>query len=881
MFQKALNFQNTNYFLHKKEIGEKKMKSRNLYLAMAIGFILVLMTFVPIANAQVRTASLRINFYSSDTVCFAALLAGDIDVMIWPLTITQYTTAIADPNLVLGPVLENGMREFDLNCNETIAYYPGINSPTSYWSFRAALACLSNKQYYAQGILGGFAARMDVPVVANAPTWLNTSVIYPNYPWEYDPELAADLLDDDGFVQGQTPNPEYDDGYAWSAQYIRVYPDTAPVHDNPHVGTDVKNPPYVWHLMQDAVGVVEVKGVPIGKHYYENVPYIFDSGADTITVNIELTNCTYLWIEYLIAHPKAGQDLDPIRFFARSDDPLARLPAGVDLNAHMLKSGIPVQFNALPSAGCRPQVMTARNYHIYTGGWSLGRFPTSLFPLYGPLFWYPDGANYVAPPCPRPTPSGSPSIIDPNYSMYLEEIYYAVDIPAAIVAAKKAQGIHVLKAVNIPLWTSKSFYAWRSWTLGIVNMAAYGPENGYTFMNTYKASGAPEQNVLRFGMNQPPQSHNILYAQWTYDYALLDRYWEGGQAVNPYDIGRDQAWIVQDWTPGTWVDPDDGETKTSCTFWIRKDVSWADPITGAYRRGFTAHDVEFGNLFYFFFDDGWNWDNTMDVDHIEIVDDYTYKICFSAESYWFQYSANYPYLPKEEWGAEFCTPAVYSEPGASYAAGESLFLMGGLEPNRTGDGVAQVQSITVGGSPFTDYWIRFNSTGAYSANRIYFKSAVSGDLVINYWNITGDTKGYYPGSDTVWVDTSYSLGEYIPVEFTTDWALFDRNNYFFLDTPPLGEIDWYWWWEARDTSRPLGGPRKGTFIVDIYDVTFATVSYGSTGYLEPTTSPPWFPGADLAPSYVMPYPYYGGEIDIYDVSTILVNYGTEFGRPPS
>jgi hypothetical protein len=105
-----------------------------------------------------------------------------------------------------------------------------------------------------------------------------------------------------------------------------------------------------------------------------------------------------------------------------------------------------------------------------------------------------------------------------------------------------------------------------------------------------------------------------------------------------------------------------------------------------------------------------------------------------------------------------------------------------------------------------------------------------------------------------------------------------------LSNLPLDEVDWYWWWGERDSSRPapqhLEGPRTGCFIVDIYDVTYSTVSYGSTGYLEPTTLPPWFPGADLASSYTPTVPY-GGEIDIYDVSTILISYGQEFGHPPT
>jgi hypothetical protein len=624
-------------------------------------------------------------------------------------------------------------------------------------------------------------------------------------------------------------------------------------------------------------------GQKVGDHLYTVLPYTYTAGSPdahnevpveiTVAAPTVLTAGSYLWIQYNTTHPMAGQDMLPIILYARSDDPQARLIAGQLLRDNMRKAGISVDFRPLPSTGTKPPVMTARDYHIYTGGWSLGRYPTSLYGLYETSHWYPNGADYIAPPCPRPSPGIS--AIDPNLDIYCKDVYYTTDIPSAILSSKPAEIIIVNKCVNIPLWTAASFYAWRTYMLGVVNEMGYGPFNGYTFLNAYKAAGAPEPTVLRVGINQAPQSGNVLFAQWTYDYAILDRMWEGGITFNPYDLGRDQPWVVQDWTPTTWVDPDDASTKTACIFWLRKDVSWAAPETGNYLRPFTAHDIEFGNMFYYFWSDGWNWDNVADVDHIQIIDDYTVEIYFSSVSYWFQYAATYPLLPKNEWGAKFCTPTTYTELGASYAAGDSLYLNEGA-----GHGVAQVDSITVGGAPYTNYWVRFNGTGdAFSANRIYFNAPVAGDLVIHYWNITGDATGFYPGSDTDWQSISYSIGEYIMTQVTTDWTVFKRNNYFFLQTPPLGEVDMYWWWGARDTSRPLGGPRMGKMTVDIYDVTFSTVAYGSSGYMEPTTSPPWFPGADLAPTYTPDVPF-GGLIDIYDVSTILVSYGTDWGIPP-
>ncbi|MEM2143976.1 MAG: ABC transporter substrate-binding protein, partial [Candidatus Jordarchaeaceae archaeon] len=753
-----------------------------LAFSLALMTLLLVAGVLPISPVKAagtkgpRTPYLYMKFYTLPEDCYAALKAGDIDLMLWPLTKDQYYDAIKDPSIILGPVSENGMYEMSFNGNETIQEYPGVISPTSQVDFRRALACLIDKFYIVNDICGGFATRMDMPVVVNALSWLNSSCAYPNYDWEYDPLHAATLLDNAGFVQGTTDNPYYDSGFPGSAQKIRVYPNYVHVHDNPHVGSDVTGPPYVWTTMLPAVGVSAVKGVKEGEHWYTDLAFTFDDVTDTITVTgVTLETCTYLWIDYLTPHPKAGLDLDPVIFYARSDHSL-RLKAGEHLCANMRKAGIPVDFRALPSSGCYPPVMGERNYHIYTSGWRLGRYPVSMFGLYNSMWWAPWDSNYVNPPCPRPSPG--PSSEDPNLDVATYDIYYTENLATAIVAAQKAQGIFESVVPTVPLWCAKSYFAWKNWLLGVCNMMGYGPENTYTFLNAYKAVGAPEPDRLRVGWNQPPQAVNILFSSWVYDYGILDRIFEGGQAINPYDLATDQAWIVQDWAVSTWMDG--SVEKTKVTYWIRKDVYWVAPITGSVVRQFTVHDILFSNMFYYAFDDGWNWDNIMDIDHMNIVDNFCFEIYFVDKSFWFQYAGNYPYLPKNEWltaqpaGATdpFCEFATYTEAGANYAAGEELMLIG--------EKFAQVVNVTVNGVALeegVDYWVRSNSTGTYAYNRIRFNVPVSGNLAINYWRIIGDPHGYFPGSDTDWQTTTYSIGPYTLVEYISgDHALFLKNN---------------------------------------------------------------------------------------------------------
>jgi ABC-type transport system substrate-binding protein len=49
-------------------------------------------------------------------------------------------------------------------------------------------------------ILEGNARRIDVPLPASQSDWWNTSVCYPNYPYEFNPDRAKQLLDNEGFA---------------------------------------------------------------------------------------------------------------------------------------------------------------------------------------------------------------------------------------------------------------------------------------------------------------------------------------------------------------------------------------------------------------------------------------------------------------------------------------------------------------------------------------------------------------------------------------------------------------------------------------------------------------------------------------------------------
>ena len=104
-------------------------------------------------------------------------------------------------------------------------------------------------------------------------------------------------------------------------------------------------------------------------------------------------------------------NLDPIIFMVRSDDPL-RTSAAEHLRNNMEAVGIPVNFSIATWPECYWEVMVDKNYHIYTGGWDLGRYSFYIYFMYHSAHWNPTGqlsTNYV---------TGMNKSNEPNYPLF-------------------------------------------------------------------------------------------------------------------------------------------------------------------------------------------------------------------------------------------------------------------------------------------------------------------------------------------------------------------------------------------------------------------------------------------------------------------------------
>ncbi len=397
-------------------------------------------------------------------------------------------------------------------------------------------------------------------------------------------------------------------------------------------------------------------------------------------------------------------------------------------------------------------------------------------------------------------------------------------------------------------------------------MKGVGTVNDYTFLNAYRTNNPT--GPIRMGVTNTWDRLNILYSQWYFEYALLDRVYTGLIAANPYDLAVDIPWVAKDWDgTGTYIDPRDGLEKSVVTYWFRNDAGAAEPGTGNAAGTFNADDFIFTVWYNYAFDDSWQWSSFMDVRHIEKVNDYQVKVYFDDVSYWFQYAPGGPLIgPSSVLTGLLCEDASATFTGADLVEvqpgyWEYAFI---AYPEQ----VVFVTSATKNGNPIvegTDFIIRtgydvfchgvFTTTVAPSPSDVY---------VINYKRpIAGGAGGTYLGGNLGydWTDTMYSYGTHYPVSISSASAALNKNPHFFMDTPLLGEIDWRWNWIGATK------PRSGNFKIDILDVVKVTGAYSSRG--DGVFDPLYLAGADLDGSDLC-------HIGILDLVTITGKYGQTF-----
>jgi len=648
--------------------------------------------------------------------------------------------------------------------------------------------------------------------------------------------------------------------------YVDVINDGAAIRTDTHVASPAKDW-WNWTL---------VNGVHPNGTVFTNYPYPFN----TLQANYELNQTGYVygaddnpyydpltpgsarkWRVYPAGHPqKANQKLDGLVFYSRSDDTI-RLLAGNHFRDYLLKSGIPVDYRAVSFAVANENVMLARNYHIYTGGWSLGRYPLALYSWFHSVFWYSGGPNYHA--------SVANGYTDVDY--WGDQFNTAPNLTYAIYSAQRIQSLVIEKyAIAFSLWNTIGWYGYRN-LQGIVNYFAVGPENGYTYLNSYRLDDATKP--IRVGIKGFPNQLNQMYSRWVWETSTFAPYMASFMSANPFEIFRDQPWLAKDWIDGTWVDTEDGDKiKSKITYWFRNTAEWIEPITGTPLATVDANFYPFSLWYYYQTPDAWIWSGYKDVHHVRLDPDNTgdnYKV----EVY---HDVRSMFAVLNPWGRDLYPPAWKRAPLSSletkvFVEGVNATTPGNLPlPFRTIGAPVEIVEVKDEGTTLT----RYTDYDMIKGRIKILKDITEGNkITVTYW-ARGDASGYNPGG-VAWNTIHIGYGPYYMYEHQPGaggWSSFKANRNFFLETPPLAELDWFYYFAPGDK------PRTGSYKVDIYDVVKTTSAYGSTGHLVPSIN--WEPTADIKPGPIPPLTGdRAGKIDVYDLSSVQGQYGVTFGTP--
>ena len=347
-------------------------------------------------------------------------------------------------------------------------------------------------------------------------------------------------------------------------------------------------------------------------------------------------------------------------FYGRADDPNRSELANYfttqleqTLKDTSLGAGIDVDLRIVPKSECFQKVMAEYDYHLYTGGWSFGRDPTTIYFLYHSSMCFK----------PEPYSPNYPCYSNPEYDEAVEGMLYASTVEEAKQYCMEAQLILMQDAGIIPVWNTAGYGAYLSkWQNVICN--AYGTWNWNTWLNTYNPEVGQQGGTVKWGFMNDIEALNVVHSEWVWDWYVLDKIYEGLIYVDPYDFSKDEPWIAQSWEIGEWTY--EGEPATWVKFHLRNDVYWQDvppkadrvapdgtPILpdGATDVLLTAEDVKFTIEYIRSIPDAWNNDLVSDVVYCEVNDPFTITVYYGVYMpLWaMHWAAGLPVMPKHIW----------------------------------------------------------------------------------------------------------------------------------------------------------------------------------------------------------------------------------------
>jgi len=748
---------------------------------------------------------LVIKFYESSNAAFEALANNEIDVSAWPiLTQTQYNRTVENPNLTLAPLESMEMYVLEMNNNFTISTYSRVMSLTHSDNFRRAIACLIDKDYIISEIAEGFGQVIDVPVPHLFNDWWNATITGDCYPYRYNVNHAVLYLAELGF--------------------------------NDTDCNGILNYPAWWPG-------------GYGEDIYPLIMYVDSSDLITCRIGDYLRyqlegNCSIL-----------------------GDSPLASAPTWESLG--LVGGDIPVDYRVLPRYAINPYVVDWKDYQLCLKNiWITIEedIICSLFKFYHSDFWS-NGLNHIT----GVNGTGLPNY--PELDQALWNMMLAPDFESAISHLKKVQGILVDKCVSIWLYSYKGFQAYNKRLIGIVNMEGYGIINRYTFLKAETIDGEP----IRVG-SCSPSTLNPMFSYDYYEHVVLDRIYEPLFVKNPYDLETIQPWLAQDYEMETWIDPEDGLNKTRIKVWLRNNLYTTNGSQ------FTAEDLEFNIWYTEAFNDSYKFPLVEFAEDILIskenitASSVVISLGIMVGKWLVQKYINScikPVLKRLHAYADGMTlwETHTFRKGESYAKHNPIKLLYPVvcESLTKQDGYVKIGSEILDKKDWKlkkDFWrpgvwkIKINDA-------IWENTPDGTEITVKYdppspCPGTIDPHGFTLGDLSLIELSSNSPGMYYVASYSSEYVWLSPNPNYFLESAPLGEIDWRWYWQG--TTKP----RSGYYQLDILDLIRITASYGSSGTSE--YDPNFAPEADIDR-------YDLGHIGLLDVIILTSQYGKKWGTP--
>ncbi len=785
-----------------------------------------------------RADKLLIHLYGDDTAEWAALKAGDIDITDWPLSKTAYEELKQMPyNETIqvanyGP--EFGLFILDLNSN--------------------------NNQY-----------------LGNPP-----DPAYPNPVADNNDAIGNQAIKDgDGAANNHNPMSS-----VYMRRAIAYLIDRPGLIADPAIGTDFGWPMYTTMPQAMRKYLLDVNGDPLMPWAWKYDPAAAAALLDANGFPINTATGYRFWDLNSDGVEQADEWVEII-FYIRSDRP-GRNHIGTVLVAEM--GGINLRVNAqfATSGACQIAVMINKDFHAYTGGWSLGVDPDHLILWSWDYYWHPGFCyNY-----------GGHN--DPDFNDAARKIMGAATEEEAVMYAMMAQEAQARQALGIPLYCAsgnKAFYKTNTggnpgdasegeeWENSFVNKLGYGIDNSWTFMNMHTSDTSYGGGmVIDWGFKVPEiKMLNPVYASWLFDWNVLGQIYESLLVRSPSDLGELLPWIAKDYHIGTYTHATYGEC-TKVVFTLRDDVVWSDgtPLTVA--------DV------HFTFVELWEiisrrglphpWFRSPIVDFL-IIDAFSFEVLLDVKSYWgVGWVGSNIILPKHIWKpiAETGDPQANMPDPTLTGSGPWKFV----EYNK------EVRYILLDSNPKFHRFLPLNTDASINPeNRYIFTPEAGSPIIVTLENLCRrgcidcldvNIRIRHPnGTDEIhqYVNLTINQDEELSMTFPITWEYGMYRIYISSTMHASSDDQWYLYSCSRsrvyvtikedivgssyydDVELP-SYPYKGQlptpdFKVDIKDLAIAAKAFGSYPSHER-----WDPRVDINDDY---------KVDIKDLATFARKFG--------